>query len=1041
MKNTILSFLLLLTYFFSFSQVKISELPTFSGNAENAVVPVTINGVTYKTTGKNFAIGKVDSIIVKKASGLSPDSLYSWKSGVKTLVSIIPKVAAGADTVINGSYYGSLSGLRSLTDTSVRVGYINDYGGGTFAQDRSDNSSADNTWRIIVAASGRRYVRKDFDGIELKADWFIPPAADADAADKTAYLQSAINAAVRLRLIYTNGRIYTHDRLNIVDGIKINLNGAIIKSNGQYSNSLYILDPSKLNAAGVSDGGTYSATRKNPKRISPVEVYGGIFQLDNAYVGSVECNLTGIADNCVVEKFYVHDIIVSNFSRRAIGIVTNTTKTDSSAYVVKGLIDHNSIFYGGVNIGLCLDSSYSVGETRVRVRTINGQPMKGRTMEGRFIQLASHYDNNTLANTTYTGTNTLFRIDKIIPNANDSSKADFVLIPGGYNNSDGFTDSTGGIRADVIKNAYIIPVEPFDHPTLFTMAGFSGTAGSKKMTRVAQSSFQNATGKNSYKGVKVMVPNQPGEYIIDSVFANDSIWVTPNVRTTFSSQLLTLVGAPAACIYTAGDIRNSEISWNNLYAASHGVNDNGLTCRGCYNEDLPNNTYMHDNTIELMWMSKETQTGVTVRNNLTYTILDSVGVALGGRVVNLINTGSIRQSAKDFGDGVTRKFVTLTANNDAASNTANSIIVGSILVADGYRTPLLLTDVSSTTFTLVPWNQVTRDTIAGGFERKVDNTARWYVVYNPLVGQEGSIRYQKIEHNTFKNLWRNSGGAGYQLSTRANEIEILNNNFEDADHAVLEIVADKGTITNNILNLSLFDGTIPKPSLSKKNGGPGRGFGGVGSIVIADCLFDNNQINGVDLPSYNWSGSCGDILLGKGASSLFVQKQLKINNSIWKGLRGDVLNVVNFSSVAGTKYPVFCWDNFEFTGNTVALNKYYSGSALFNYLLGKKVTITGTTFTKNDLPAVSGQVKLFLTNQKIAPYLVDSAGVYDYVIENNTYPTVPLLNIPRTQIRWWNDLKDANPFGTNGYLYNNNGATEIRTPSGSGSNKNPNGNF
>ena len=86
----IIIFLLLLPAFIQ-AQVKISELPTYSGSAENGYVPATIGAATYKVFGKQFAAGKLDSIQIVTRAYPNADSLFEWKAGVRRFRSLLVK--------------------------------------------------------------------------------------------------------------------------------------------------------------------------------------------------------------------------------------------------------------------------------------------------------------------------------------------------------------------------------------------------------------------------------------------------------------------------------------------------------------------------------------------------------------------------------------------------------------------------------------------------------------------------------------------------------------------------------------------------------------------------------------------------------------------------------------------------------------------------------------------------------------------------------------------------------------------------------------
>lgn len=73
------------------AQVKISELPTYTGSAENGYAPVTIGAATYKVFGKQFAAGKLDSIQIVSMAYPAADSIFEWKVGVRKFKGLLPK--------------------------------------------------------------------------------------------------------------------------------------------------------------------------------------------------------------------------------------------------------------------------------------------------------------------------------------------------------------------------------------------------------------------------------------------------------------------------------------------------------------------------------------------------------------------------------------------------------------------------------------------------------------------------------------------------------------------------------------------------------------------------------------------------------------------------------------------------------------------------------------------------------------------------------------------------------------------------------------
>ncbi|RYG53330.1 MAG: hypothetical protein EOO01_04610 [Chitinophagaceae bacterium] len=84
MKNQVQFLLLfLLLNLYAFSQVKISQMPTYSGNASvsDLQFPAVVNGQNVKVPVKTLIGDKLDSLTISEDS-----SLYTWKNGVPTFI-------------------------------------------------------------------------------------------------------------------------------------------------------------------------------------------------------------------------------------------------------------------------------------------------------------------------------------------------------------------------------------------------------------------------------------------------------------------------------------------------------------------------------------------------------------------------------------------------------------------------------------------------------------------------------------------------------------------------------------------------------------------------------------------------------------------------------------------------------------------------------------------------------------------------------------------------------------------------------------------
>ncbi len=143
-----LLFFLLLIPAFSFSQLKISEMPTYSGNPAGAYVPAVIANTNRKIDAAYFGYNKVDSASVSQGSVY--DTLYFWKFGIKSFY-VLTRASGGTTSSAWGSLTGSissqtdLSGILAGKASTVHAHTTADVTSGIFSTGRLGTGTANST--------------------------------------------------------------------------------------------------------------------------------------------------------------------------------------------------------------------------------------------------------------------------------------------------------------------------------------------------------------------------------------------------------------------------------------------------------------------------------------------------------------------------------------------------------------------------------------------------------------------------------------------------------------------------------------------------------------------------------------------------------------------------------------------------------------------------------------------------------------------------------------------------------------------------------
>lgn len=894
----------------------------------------------------------------------------------------------------------------SFTYNQLRNGKLNtttvelsDNGGGRWYYDEKDKASKDDNWSIIVDISGKRW-KREWDGETVQVDWF--GAVGDGATDNTVAIQKAVNAAYKKKLQFTTSKVYRTNKIYLPLSITIDVNKAVLKPSAspQCNGTIFSLEPGKVSYnTGIYTGGkTQVLPPATIKRVPHVEICNAVVDLEMTTVTFCDASLT-FSNNTVVDTFYLHDNVIQNFSRRAIGAMAPSFVTDSSGYFNTVIFEKNDIRYGGANQGLIVSVNGNVGDTVLQIETLDHGSISSRLMPGRYVNIGSHLTGKDLDVNGYASTNCLYRIKSFLVDKNDSAKAYIVIGSGGYNSTDGYMpdERNAGLKAPVLKNAFLIAAEGYQHPLLTALPDFSGKAGGNTLRRATINDRQNAIFKNAWPGLKFVINTSAGDgtYTITGV-NDDAITIVPSLKNDVDKQALIPYGNAGACSYINGNIKNTYIRNNFFYGASHGVNFNGMGKKGVFNEDLDNRSYIEGNTYYYCWMSNETQSGNTVRSTLPYAVLSNLSLAKGDTVISVPAATTYRTTLIDIDkDGVDEKTIVLATTTDEKITPQNSLSVGDIIAWYGLHQIYKIKDISlnwnqSPTITVQRWDHTAKSIVAGGIDATVASSKTYFRVYSKALGQEGTIRYQRFANNKFYYVTRNGGGTGYHLSVRAYEMEIVNNYFEECEKGAFEIEAYRLLLKNNVFNFYTFDGSKPMPSLSKTNGARGRGFNGWGTTDALHVLIEDNTFNGYQ-PEKGYNSNSGAFTIGQSAFATSPQDSLVIKGNRINGAQRMMTNTITLTKIGEVSYPCFYYNYVEYSDNLITLAQNFTNDGFYKEFLGAKMVITGNTIQIPKGTAMK-TLNLFRVNQKPNPELFDSTGKYDIQIQDKSYGIPSNLN-------------------------------------------------
>ena len=242
MKKLIVSAALLFVINAVFAQTKISEMPTFAGNASESWVPIVSGGKNYKTLAKNLSSGKVDSITVK-TSVANSDTIYFWKNGLRYIVGYIPKGGAGsASPVITASNFIFFTGAQRTTpDGNTVLDILDDNSGQYFTATKRSTIAGRNiidAWvdNVTIWKKGSDYWVRNIEGADVDLRWYLTDTTGTTS--QVAEVQQCVNTAIR---IFKSVRVPEKGMANLTGGTVL-INKEIGQVFNFYSNGRVVKD-------------------------------------------------------------------------------------------------------------------------------------------------------------------------------------------------------------------------------------------------------------------------------------------------------------------------------------------------------------------------------------------------------------------------------------------------------------------------------------------------------------------------------------------------------------------------------------------------------------------------------------------------------------------------------------------------------------------------------------------------------------------------------------------------------------------------------
>lgn len=801
--------------------------------------------------------------------------------------------------------------------------------------------------------------------------------------DDTAAIQKAINFCNNGgTLTFGENKTYRLKSVYIPrDGLTIIGNGANIIPDISTGFRIFTLDPVNLLSNGlwaVNGSSVNPATENNVKSVNNFFISG--FNIKGKQESAVFVGVLGNANYTFVRNVEISHNEIRGWTGIGFGAIEVRAQADLvseiTGYVRDINIYNNRIENGGWWIGVQLMENYSIGATSIKVKSVDQIPLIEKLENNRYIQIASNEVGSTFeSGSTYNASNAYYKVLSYTING-DGLSATVNITSGTFDTTNGFiADATNtGLKANVIKNAWIIPVSGFSDAVLVQLPSFVVTNGSNTITRATSTAIEDGYYRNMYVGMKLAFTSGTiDEYTVTAISGN-TVTLDKNTRFTFTSRPI-LQGRMSQALFFRGDCRNVEIYENTFRCLMYGINlSNGISSKIYYPRQLQNTFNIHHNDIRYCYMSCEFFMG----SSFNPFSVSGLNITAGATSFTL-PTGTYKYVSKDLnGDGTPEPYLALNATTDANVTASNSYGVGDVVTISGvfglYRITSIPTDVNTTG--IVNIEKYSPDDyigIAGGFENSVTSSGSMIRNFSILLGANYTVRKLNFENNTMMYNIRN-GLAGYHISAFPYEMVIRNNTFKNAERTSLEIGGYKLQVDNNEIIQTIWRGEEDVPgTTSYGSSSAGRNAGTFMLLTAYDVQINNNRLIVEQQPiGSGYSVQVGNISIGEANSYFGVRRRLEISENKFYGVQQRLIFAINPKNIGGLNYPTVVYEDFILRNNIIKF-KLASGGASMSQLYGKVNSIYSNTIS------------------------FDNANLYAKILEQDR-PNAEIVNVPISKI-------------------------------------------